>query len=395
MTTLACTIDSTGIFAPDYSDILQELKIAYWSIYGSDADLDADSQDGQLLAVFAQAIYDSNQVAVQVYDNYAPSTSQGAGLSSVVKINGIQREVSSNSTVTVTITGTPGTTITSGLVGDNQNLGTQWALPSPTVIPGGGSIAVTATSVTAGAVAAAPNTLTQILTPTFGWNTVNNGAAATLGNPVEDDAQLRERQSNSTAIAAQSIDSAIYAGIANLPGVTAVSFDDNDTGAPDENGVPAHSLAFIVTGGDIQSIAGVIAKLKPPGTPTFGTTNVVVVDPHGISNTINFFQTSSVTVTINLTIQPLVGYTAAIGTAIINSMIKFINSLGIGESCYLQDLIGAASPAQVGLGNSYYIPIGDMKQSRPSTAPPAVQDVLIAFNEQATTSAANITLSVL
>ncbi len=55
MATLAPQITAAGITSPDYSDILAELQDGYYSIYGSDAVLTSDSQDGQLLAIFAQA----------------------------------------------------------------------------------------------------------------------------------------------------------------------------------------------------------------------------------------------------------------------------------------------------------------------------------------------------
>ena len=54
MATLGIQILPTGPLAPSYADILQALRNSFWSIYGSDADLDDDSQDGQMLAVFAQ-----------------------------------------------------------------------------------------------------------------------------------------------------------------------------------------------------------------------------------------------------------------------------------------------------------------------------------------------------
>ena len=392
MTTLACTITPTGIIAPDYADILQELKIAYWSIFGSDAVLDNDSQDGQLLAIFAQAIYDSNQVAVDVYNAYSPATAQGANLASVVKINGLQKESASNSTAPVTITGTAYTPINNGIVGDNQNLGTQWALPSLVTIPSGGTIVVTATCTTPGAVAAAINTLTQILTPTSGWQGANNGTTATPGAAVETDAALRQRQSVSTSIAAQSIDEAIYAAIANLPGVSGVSYDDNDTAAPDANGVPAYSVAFIVTGGDANSIAGVIANLKTPGTPTYGTTNVVVTDSHGINNTINFFQTALQTISVHVTVQPLTGYTSGIGAEIVASIVSYINSLVIGQYSYLNRLMAAAGLNGIGDGETFVV---TLLQQSIAPAVPAAADVPIAFNQQATITAANVTLTVL
>src|SRR5581483_3778628 len=105
MATLAAQIGPDGISAPDYADIFRQLQNAFWSIYGTDANLAADSQDGQMIAIFAQAIYDANQLAIKTYNDFSPATAQGAGLSSVVKTNGLARQVASRSTAVVTITG--------------------------------------------------------------------------------------------------------------------------------------------------------------------------------------------------------------------------------------------------------------------------------------------------
>ncbi len=128
-------ITAAGITSPDYSDILAELQDGYYSIYGSDAVLTSDSQDGQLLAIFAQAIYDAGQSVIAAYNSFSPANAQGAGLSSIVKINGISRKVPSNSQCVVTVIGQAGAQITNGVVGDNLNLGTQWALPALVTIP--------------------------------------------------------------------------------------------------------------------------------------------------------------------------------------------------------------------------------------------------------------------
>ncbi len=102
---ITCTIDQNGITVPAYADILTYLKDAYRTIYGADVYLEPDSQDGQLLAIFAAAINDANAMAAAVYNAFSPATAQGVGLSSVVKINGIARAVASFSTVDVLIVG--------------------------------------------------------------------------------------------------------------------------------------------------------------------------------------------------------------------------------------------------------------------------------------------------
>lgn len=390
MPTLAAQITAAGISAPDYADILQELKIAYWSIYGSDAVLDADSQDGQLLAIFAQAIHDCNQTAIAVYNAYSPGTAQGIGLSSVVKINGIRRLVPTRSTSTVRLVGVVGTVITGGLVGDNLNLGTQWLIPD-TTIPIAGQIDVTATCTTDGATTAAIGTLTEILTPTLGWQSVTNLDAATTGSPVESDANLRRRQAASTAVEAQTIVESIYGAVANLNGVVRLLIYVNDTAAPDSNGIPRNSIAVVADGGDIDEIAEQIALKKSPGTGTHGTTSVDVPDSHGIISTIEFYVVTKVPVAVNVTIQSLTGYTSATGDLIKQGVVDYLNSLTIGEDSYLARLYTPANLGGTGVGATFVVTT--LEQGRDGD-PPAAADVVIAFNEAVTCVIDDVDLTV-
>src|SRR4051812_20061970 len=111
-------IDEKGILTPSYEDWLAFLLDTYCSIYGTDIYVEPDSQDGQLLAIFAQFMFDMGNASVAVYNAFSPTTAQGAGLSSVVKVNGLTRRVASISTVDVTLVGQPGRTITNGLITD-------------------------------------------------------------------------------------------------------------------------------------------------------------------------------------------------------------------------------------------------------------------------------------
>src|SRR5438270_9403277 len=141
LASLAAKIGPSGITAPSFNDILQSLIATFQSIFGSDIVLTPDTQDGQWLAVIAMAINDANQTMIAIYNGFLPTYAQGAGLSALVKINGIRRIPSTNSTATVTITGTVGTVINNGIVQDaNGNL---WNLPASVLIPVSGTINVT------------------------------------------------------------------------------------------------------------------------------------------------------------------------------------------------------------------------------------------------------------
>lgn len=395
------TIDATGIHVPLYDDVLAYFIASYQSIYGSDVVLDSSTQDGQWLAILANAVNDCNQGALAAYLSYQPTYAQGVGLASIVKINGIAKLVPTASTALVTLVGQVGTPIVNGVIGDNVGLNTRWGLPALVTIPAGGSITVTATCESLGAVTAGAGTLTNILTPTNGWQTVTNAAAATAGSPVEIDAALRQRQSTSSSLPALTIQESIFANVANVAGVTRLALYDNDTNAPDANGVPAHSLAVVVQGGSAAAIAAAIAAKKAPGSGTYGTTAIVVTDSHGVTNTINFFVLTQVRLTVSVTIKALAGYVGTTTALIAASIAQFISTLSIGETSYLNRLFAAANltgdaaiaatgmtQAQLDLLSiTYNVTLGTLKQSR-GAAVPAVADIAIAFNEGAISSGA-------
>lgn len=392
--TLAAQITSTGISAPSYADILQQLKNTFWSIYGSDANLDDDSQDGQWIAVFAQAINDSNQTAINVYNSFSPANAQGAALASVVKINGMAKKPATFSSTPATVVGVVGTTINNGLIGDGTPSGVQWALPAVVVIPEAGQIDVTVTSTTAGAVQAGANTLTSILTPVLGWQSVTNEDAATPGVDMESDAALRLRQSQSTALSSKTILEGIFGAIFNVPNVTDLQIYENDTDAPDANGVPGHSIAAVVLGGDVTAIAQTIAETKSPGTGTFGNVSQIVIDPNGVPDNINFFVMTLEQIYATVTINPMTGYSDAIGASIQQSVSDWINSLSTGEDVFYGKLWGPANLFANGTTNGETFNVANIGLGT-APAPNGTSDIAVPFTSRASCTPANINLVVI
>lgn len=343
LATIACTVDQNGISSPPYSDIYATLQAQAKAIYGTDTYIDPDSQDGEMLAVVARAQFDSNQATIATYNQFSPATAQGAGLSSNVKQNGLARQITSNSTAPITIVGQVGAVILNGVVGDNQNLGTQWALPALVTIPGGGTITVTATCTVPGATSAAPNTLSVILNPQSGWQTATNASNASPGAPVETDSGLRQRQAASTSLGSISPRAAIQTAVSNVVGVTRCLVYDNDTGAPDVNGIPARSISVVVQGGDAVAIATAIALTKAPGVPTFGTTTEVILDSQGVPDTINFFVLSIQQIDVVITGTALAGYVGSTGVAIQQAVVQYLNSLAIGGKVQWSKLFSPAN----------------------------------------------------
>lgn len=385
----APTIDKNGISAPSFDEILSYLQESYRGIFGADVYLGNDSQDGQFIGIVATAINDSNAAAVASYNARSPSTAVGNGLSSVVKINGLKRLVSSFSTVDVDLVGVAGTEINDGLVADTN--GNTWALPPYVLIPPAGTVTVTATALTEGEIIAAAGTVTKIKTPAYGWQSVTNASAAEPGAPVEKDAVLRVRQSKSVSLPSLTILDGIVGAVGDLAGVTQVKAYENDTDTTDGNGLPEHSISLVVLGGDATEIATAIQKKKSPGTYTHGSTSVSVVDSRGIANTIRFYTPTPVATSVAIQLHALTGYTTAIATAIKQAVADYINALPIGQDVTLTRLY---LPANLnGSTDSLTFELTSLLiAAKPAT--PGASDVAIAFNARATCALADISVTV-
>ncbi|MNO26510.1 Baseplate J-like protein [compost metagenome] len=384
-------VDATGFHYADYPTVLSYFKDSYRSIYGADVYLESDSQDGEWLAIVAQAVYDSIALAAATYNSFSPSTAQTDALSRDVKINGIARKIPSQSTVDLYIVGEAGTEITNGLAEDTSAI--KWALPASVIIPPSGDITVTATAQTTGSVQAPINTVTKIGTPTRGWQTVTNLVSASPGAPVESDAELRLRQSQSVALPSRTVREGIVGAIANLTGVTRLRVYENDTDTTDADGIPEHSIAAVVEGGDSTDIAQTIAVKKTPGGFTFGSVSTVVTDTYGMPITIRFGRPVYDTITTAITIKALTGYTATTGDAIKAAIADYQNSVeiggGLGKSVEWGDAIAAAN--SVGGGVTYKIV--SLAMTGPGGA--GTPDVPLAYNHAAQAVPANVTLTVI
>ncbi|EBD2603880.1 hypothetical protein CLK58_15235 [Salmonella enterica] len=388
---LSATVTAEGISAPDYQTILDTLTSYFQQIYGSDAYLEPDSKDGQMVALVALAIHDANNTAISVYNCFSPATGYGAALTSNVKINGIARKGATNSTVDLLLTGTAGTTITNGTVKDTNNV--IWRLPASVVIGVDGTVTVTAICSNSGAVAALAGTITTINTPTRGWTSVTNPAAAAVGAPAETDAELRIRQGQSVAIPSMTPFEGVDGAIANIAGVTRHKLYENDTGKTDGNGLPPHSISAIVDGGDVTEIARTIRGNKGQGVRTWGKTSVTVPDKYGNPHIISFSRPTDVPVYGKITLKVFAGYTSQIGVQIQQAVADYINRLMIGDQVLLSRIYSPANLGVVSGGNARYY---DIQEQLIGKSPEAVAaaNINIAYDESASCKPENIIITV-
>ncbi|HIE9814038.1 TPA: baseplate J/gp47 family protein [Klebsiella pneumoniae] len=389
---LSATVTAEGISAPDYQTVLDTITGYFQQIYGSDAYLEPDSKDGQMVALVALAIHDANNTAISVYRSFSPATALGDALTSNVKINGITRRAATNSTVDLLLTGTVGTAITNGSVRDTNSV--VWNLPATVVIGSDGTVVATATCANSGAVAAVAGSVNGINTPTRGWASVTNPLAATVGVAAETDAELRVRQSQSVALASLTPFDAVDGAIANVEGVTRHKLFENDTEVTDANGLPAHSISAVVEGGDATVIANTIRSVKGQGVSTFGMTAVVVTDRYGNPYTIRFSRPVDIPVFVSITLRALTGYASDVGDEMKAAVASYINSLAIGDSVLLSRVYSPANLGVVSGGNARYYDIMELLIGR-SADSVAAANLTVLYDEAVSCSVENIEITVM
>ena len=136
------------------------------------------------------------------------------------------------------------------------------------------------------------NSLTEIVTPVTGWDTVNNPSSATTGRAVETDEEFRIRREQSI-VTGNATDESIRAAILNnVASVTTCSVFSNRTDAVDGEGRPAHSFEAVIEGGTDDDCAEEIWTRMPAGIETYGNVNggagITVVDSMGYNQDIKF-----------------------------------------------------------------------------------------------------------
>lgn len=241
-------------------------------------------------------------------------------------------------------------------------------------------------SVTVGKVEAEANTLTVILTPQLGWDSVTNPIAASPGRNLETDEELRLRFRETKFERASNILEALYSALINLEGVEEVRIYENDTDVVDGFGVPAHGFMPIVVGGVSSEIAQTIWENKPMGIRSYGDTVVVIFDTQGFAHNIGFDRPDPVQIYITMTLTTNSEFPATGPDDIRSALIAYFESnLGIGD-----DVIYSRLYTPINLTPGHQI---DSLTIGTSPSPVGTSNVVIDFDQIASLSSANIIIN--
>jgi len=187
------------------------------------------------------------------------------------------------------------------------------------------------------------NDITQIVTTQTGWDSANNVTVGQSGRDVETDDQLRQRYTNGVYLLGAATLQSIQANLENnILGLINVSVYENDTGQPDADGRPPHTIEVVANGGDPQSIGEEIYRVKSAGIDTYGDVQIDVSDSAGYNHVIRFNRPIPVYIWANVQVTK---YSEEIFPGNGSDLIKQImvdtgNAFGVGKDIIHQRFMG-------------------------------------------------------
>ena len=337
-------ITSTGYVKKDYLTLMNdsETRLKSDDIFGSDIDFTENDPLYHFFSVLNEGLSELWEVWEQVFYAGSPKYAEGVNLSNIGKLIGISRKQASKATGIERFAGTSGTVISANYQ-VQTNSGITFLTTQTMGIGSSGYVDIPIVAQSAGinGVVAA-NTITKIVNPMIGLNSITNPADTTGGQDEETDTAFRTRYIESTASGDGSTVEAIRAKLLGILGVTDAKVQENVT---DEtvNSVPPHSIYCLVHGGNDTDIANAIFLKKSAGISTFGTTSVNIQDTQGIIHAIKFSRPTQVNVYIKVTVTTSANYPADGNIQIRDKVKNYIDNILVGQDILIYKLIMAIS----------------------------------------------------
>lgn len=329
-------LTAQGFKRKTYTDLLESMQAQARAFFGEDVNLSDRSPLGLFLQVIA---WDQSRIweeIEKVYHAQHVDSAEGAQLDGVAKRISLTRRPAEKATGTITITGTAETVIAAGTLRVATKTGVEFDLAEDVTIPEAGMVNGAITAVLAGKTGnVQPNTITEIVTPLAGVESVTNADATAGGRDIETDYEFYNRYLLSLSSAGASTIDSIRAALLNVSGVRAANVVENMTNAVDGEGRPPKSIQCYVLGGESQEVAEAIFDTKAGGIETVGEVPVTVLDDSGQEHTVNFSYASEVSIYVKLTITRNLKYQADGDERITTEIVQYVGGEDADGTVYV------------------------------------------------------------
>jgi hypothetical protein len=389
------SFDPTGLTIDRLDDIFDKIIADLKSLWGDNTKDTPDSVIGGLVTIFSEAIADQNELIESVVSAFQPGKATGVFLSELVRMNGIDRNENRFSTVVLDCTADPAvpTTIPIDSIVKDPATDIQVRTTAPITIPAGTTAPITAEAIEEGALVIEAGTMTEIVTPVFGWASVTNPAEGETGQAEESDPALRARRDVASQQKASCGVAALFTALFDIQEVTDVYVHDNKGTVTDSLGVPPGQVWCIVEGGDEADIIEQVSQHTAGGIGTFGAISAVYNDPvTGYAETINYSRETLRNTWLIVDVARGPKYPGDGDTLISDALIAFFTANQVlGANVINSDLYSVVNAAVNPNTIKGVISINAIYQGF-SASPTSEADLVVAVNEKAITDATRITV---
>jgi uncharacterized phage protein gp47/JayE len=351
-------LTNDGFVPKTFEVLVGEVTDALRDAYGASVNTSDKSTIGKLIRIILERVAELWELGQANYSAMDPDAAFGAALRALGAITGTLPVAASPSTVTLTATGTPLTSITIGSRASVTSTGaefeaieagviataTAWAISTGYVAgdrvrnasriylcttagtsAGAGGPTTTASAITDNTVVwrylgegtgyvdfdaectedgptiATAGDITTIETPISGWSSVINILDADLGSAEETDEDFRIRRELELSRAGSSTADAIRADVLSVEGVTSCTVFVNDTDVTDGDGLTPHSIEVMVQGGDGPDIAEAIFNSVAAGIQLVGNAlDETIIDSAGVAHLIEYSRPTEVPIYVDI-----------------------------------------------------------------------------------------------
>lgn len=389
------SFDPTGLTIDRLDDIFEKIIADLKSLWGENLKDTADSVIGGLTTIISEAIADQNELVESVVSAFQPGKATGVFLSELVRMNGIDRNENRFTTVILNCTADPAvpTTIPIDSIVKDPATDLQVRTVAPITIPAGTTVPVSAEAIEEGALSIEIGTMTEIVTPVFGWASVTNSAVGETGQAEEKDPALRARRDIASQQKASAGVAAIFTSLFDIQEVTDVYVHDNKGTVSDSLGVPAGQVWSIVEGGLEADIIEQISLHTAGGIGTFGAIPAVYNDPvTGNPETINYSRPALKNTWLIVNLTRGTKYPGDGDTLISDALVAyFLANQKLGANVVNSDLYSVVNAAVNPNGIKGVLSINAIYQGF-TASPGSDADLAVAVNEKAITDGTRITV---
>ncbi|MCP1176193.1 baseplate J/gp47 family protein [Bacillus sp. 1663tsa1] len=282
-------LTTEGFKRKRYADFIKEMEGLARNLWGNDVNLSERGPLGMFIKNISFARAEENELAESIYYSGYYFTAEGISLDYIGKNRGLERARAIAATGRVAFKVEPATTVKQGTI-----VATKSGVEFVTTEIGrdddkDGLVNVNIIASVAGIDGnVQANTITEIITPIVGVNSVINTEQTKYGREEETDGEFRKRYAESFSTKSSTTNGIRARLLADVPGIRTAIVFQNTSNEKDSFGRPPYSIEAVVHGGEDEAIVKAILASKAGGVRAFGEQQFAIKDEGGNEHIVAF-----------------------------------------------------------------------------------------------------------